>query len=200
MYGIWVYVNVSADNNNRIKYYAWDASGCISDIPGHIQKNMKVTWMSLWRSLRTCVGWSRRGVGAIGAVCAVRRVESKVVGLGVIWHGVCRAAVILVRAELAKWRAGAVTRLLAVIVAAVRRRGHWQRRGLLRFVQAVVIAWGNLVWMHIGVQVLKDPGHLRIGAEQPPNLCAKKKKKSQNCQTAGWKHDSSLGTDDDTFS
>lgn len=129
----------------------------------------------------TSVGWSRRRVGPVGAVRTIRRVEAQVVGLGVVWHRARGAAVVLVRTELAKWRAGAVPRLLAVVEAAVRRRGHGQGRGLLRLVQAVVTVRGNLVRMHISVQVLKNPRHL--GAEQPGNLYARKPPK---------KHDSDL--------
>lgn len=99
----------------------------------------------------TCIGCSGRGVGAVGTVCAIRGVETKVVWLCIIWHSARGAAVVLVRAELAKRRPCAMARLLAVVIAAVRRRGHWESRGLLRFVQAVVVAWGNLVRMHISI-------------------------------------------------
>lgn len=67
---------------------------------------------------------------------------------------------VLVGAELAEGRPRAVARLLAVVVVTVRGRGHRQSGRLLRLVQAVVAARGNVVGMHIGArQVLKDPGH-----------------------------------------
>lgn len=47
---------------------------------------------------------------------------------------------VLVGAELAKGRPGAVARLLAVVVVTVRGRGHRQGGRLLRLVQAVVAA------------------------------------------------------------
>lgn len=101
--------------------------------------------------LPTCVSRSRGRVGAVGAVSTVRRVKTKVVRLCIIWPSARGAAVVLVRAQLAERRSCAMARLLAVVVAAVRRRGHRQSRGLLRLVQAVVTAWGNLVRMHISV-------------------------------------------------
>lgn len=91
-------------------------------------------------SVLTCVSRSRGGVGAVGAVSTVRRVETKVVRLCVVRHSARGAAVVLVRAQLAERRPCAMARLLAVVVAAVRRRGHRQSRGLLRLVQAVVTA------------------------------------------------------------
>lgn len=91
-------------------------------------------------SILTCFSGSRRRVGAVGAVSTVRRVKTKVVRLCIIWHRACGAAVVLVRAELAKGRSCAMAWLLAVVVAAVRRRGHRQSRGLLGLVQAVVTA------------------------------------------------------------
>lgn len=97
----------------------------------------------------TCIGRRWRSVGAVRAVNTVRWVETEVVRLCVVRHGAGRVSVILVRAQLSKWRA--VARLLVVVIAAVRRRGHRQGRGLLRFMQTVVIAWGNLVRMHIGI-------------------------------------------------
>lgn len=74
-----------------------------------------------------------------------------VVGLCVVRYGVGGAAVVLVGAELAERRPCAVARLLAVVITAVRCRGHRQSRGVLRFVQAVVTARGNLVRMHISI-------------------------------------------------
>lgn len=107
----------------------------------------------------TCIDRCWRGIGTVRAVGAVRRAEAQLVRLGAVGHRVGGAAVVLVGAELAEGRSGAVARLLAVVVVTVRGRGHRQGRGLLRLVQAVVAAWGNLVGMHIGAQVLKDPGH-----------------------------------------
>lgn len=91
-------------------------------------------------SVLTCVCRSRGRVGAVGAVSTVRRVKTKVIRLCIIWQSARGAAVVLVGAELAERRSCAVARLLAVVVAAVRRRGHRQSRGLLRLVQAVVTA------------------------------------------------------------
>lgn len=135
-------------------------STCCSDIFcheqvlkfGHKQKRqLHLNALKPSKTYLTCIGCSRRGVGAVGTVCAKRGVETKVVWLCIIWHSARGAAVVLVRAELAKWRPCAMARLLAVVIAAVRRRGHWESRGLLRFVQAVVVAWGNLVRMHISI-------------------------------------------------
>lgn len=81
---------------------------------------------------------------------------------------------VLVGAELAERRLRAVARLLAVVVAAVRRRGHRESRGLLGFVQAVVVARGNLVRMHIGAEVLKHAGHRRVASERSGlGICAR---------------------------
>lgn len=67
---------------------------------------------------------------------------------------------VLVGAQLAEGGSRAVARLLAVVVVTVRGRGHRQGGRLLRLVQAVVAAGGNLVGMHIGArQALEDPGH-----------------------------------------
>lgn len=124
----------------------------------------------------TCLCWSRRGVGAVRSICTIRRIKTQVVWLCIrIWHRARGAAVVLVGAELAKGRPGAVPWLLVVVKTAVRRRGDRQSRGLLRFVQAVVTVWGNLVRMHICVQVLKNPRHLGWGTAQPRRRCVRKK-------------------------
>lgn len=124
----------------------------------------------------TCLCWGRRGVWDVRAVCTIRRIKTKVVRLCIrIWHGARGAAVVLVGAELAERRPGAVPWLLVVVKTTVRRRGDRQSRRLLRFVQAVVIVWGNLVRMHICVQVLKNPRHLGLGTPQPRSLRGRKK-------------------------
>lgn len=67
---------------------------------------------------------------------------------------------VLVGGELAEGGPRAVARRLAVVVVTVRGRGYGQGGRLLRLVQAVVAARGNLVGMHIGArQALKHPGH-----------------------------------------
>lgn len=76
--------------------------------------------------------------GSIRAVCTIRRIKTKLVGLCVVWHRTRGVAVVLIGAQLAKGSPGAVSRLRAIVVAAVRGRGHRQGRRFLRFVQAVV--------------------------------------------------------------
>lgn len=124
----------------------------------------------------TGLGGSGWGVGSKTAIRAVRRVEGRhIVRLGVVRSRAGPASVILEGTELRKGRSAArVSVLGAVVIAAVRGRGHRQGGGLLRLVQAVVVSGGHLVGVHISAEVLKNAGHLEI--------CAK----LQTCPECGW--------------
>lgn len=113
------------------------------------------------REIFTSICRSWWGARAVRAVGAKRIAEAQFVWFGVVLYAVHAVVLVLVRADLIVWRASALPGLLVIIiVAAVGSGGDRKSRWFLGFVQTVVTAGGNLVWMHICTEAVKNSSHV----------------------------------------